>query len=480
MNNRSWPWLFVLGASLVSLPAPVLGQAPFQGEVDRSLIESSHRLDKLPPPARDLEGLFQLRLLGENAAELEKRIKELTPAQRELMEKMLKDNSWREQLKNLNLKDKQVPQSFRDLFKGLDPSNLESQLTQERANQLRSLLQRLPQDSTGPSATPPQPEQNGGPATEETMTGTLQRRKQALANSAPPHTPAAVEQHEDASPGASPTQPPQSAMATQSIMNFADRLRHWQPALARSPAFNKAVLELSRHVGEDDPRWGRLESGATTLQHKLQGFGESLHLERFWPKDGLSIPQGWLPKSSPGAQLPSAPSISAPTLPSLGGPGVGLGSWQNPLALLGLAGLAFLVWRVLAKYSGSRDLQPDQRRQLGPWPVQPSAVRSRDELIRAFEYLSLLSCGPHARTWNHRFIAGRLADGKRSAGHPLATSGAQPPGFPVDPGRREQAALELAGLYEKARYAPLSDPFPDSALLSARHNLCYLAGVPSA
>ena len=96
---------------------------------------------------------------------------------------------------------------------------------------------------------------------------------------------------------------------------------------------------------------------------------------------------------------------------------------------------------------------------LGPWPVNPALVSTPAELIRAFEYLSLLRLGPDSRSWNHRAIAAHL-------------------GQTVPPdGRR--AADELAALYEQARYAPADDPLPADALSTARRDLCLLAGVAS-
>jgi hypothetical protein len=98
-------------------------------------------------------------------------------------------------------------------------------------------------------------------------------------------------------------------------------------------------------------------------------------------------------------------------------------------------------------------------RQLGPWPVDPTHVRTPAELIQAFEYLSLLRLGPDARSWNHRAIAAHL--GARSS----------------EDQRWRLAAEELASLYERARYAPAVDSLPADALVCARRDLCLLAGV---
>jgi hypothetical protein len=91
--------------------------------------------------------------------------------------------------------------------------------------------------------------------------------------------------------------------------------------------------------------------------------------------------------------------------------------------------------------------------------VRPEAVRTRSELVQAFEYLALLCLGLAARSANHRDIADRLG---------------------ADAPERDEAARRLAGLYEHARYAPDDEPLGDDELSTARHDLCYLAGVSPA
>jgi len=107
--------------------------------------------------------------------------------------------------------------------------------------------------------------------------------------------------------------------------------------------------------------------------------------------------------------------------------------------------------------------------KLGPWPIHPTAVQTREELIRAFEYLSVLLLGPAARHWHHLAIAASLG---RSSG---ATVSARRWGD--GSAERRQAAQQLATLYERARYAPPAEPLPEAALATARRDLCLLAGV---
>jgi hypothetical protein len=124
---------------------------------------------------------------------------------------------------------------------------------------------------------------------------------------------------------------------------------------------------------------------------------------------------------------------------------------------------AVLVWKLLTarRTTGAGAAQPAW--QLGPWPINPAEVATRQDLIRAFEYLSLLLFGPVARAWNHRDIAFRLGEQPSDAGD-----------------ERRRAADHLAALYERARYAPPADALPDGEAREARRDLCLLAGVARA
>jgi hypothetical protein len=123
--------------------------------------------------------------------------------------------------------------------------------------------------------------------------------------------------------------------------------------------------------------------------------------------------------------------------------------------LIGLviAAVGVVLWRLV----GARAAQAIAlRRGLGPWPLDPARVASRAELIRAFEYLSLLRCGEKARAWHHRAIAAYLGGTEA---------------------QRRAAAERLAELYAQARYAPEVATLPDQAFTDARRHLTYLAGT---
>lgn len=92
----------------------------------------------------------------------------------------------------------------------------------------------------------------------------------------------------------------------------------------------------------------------------------------------------------------------------------------------------------------------------GPWPIDPRAINTREDVVKAFEYLSVMICGPGAKTWTHSTIAEELSA-------LAATHG--------------ETAVKLARLYELARYAPLDEPLTRAELLEARRLVCDLAGM---
>src|SRR5262249_10935361 len=154
-----------------------------------------------------------------------------------------------------------------------------------------------------------------------------------------------------------------------------------------------------------------------------------------WGRSDTDVGSGG--SSSSGGSWGARRSSSSSSSPSgsggvvLGGAGEG-GAWL-PLVLLAavlIGGL--LLWKYLyfrdAKAGTVYDLGG-----LGPWPIDPRAIATREDLVKAFEYLSVLICGPAARMWTHGTIASALAD--------LATT-------------PSEAAVILAPPHEPARYPP--------------------------
>jgi hypothetical protein len=141
-----------------------------------------------------------------------------------------------------------------------------------------------------------------------------------------------------------------------------------------------------------------------------------------------------------------------------GGPSFNFGGMSVPwlfVVILLLAIVAAVVWwkwadLVLARQAAAFAGGP------GPWPIDPRNINSREDVVKAFEYLSVLICGPAAKTWTHSTIAEELIA-------LAATHG--------------ETAVKLARLYELARYAPLDEPLTRAELLEARRLACDLAGI---
>ncbi len=146
---------------------------------------------------------------------------------------------------------------------------------------------------------------------------------------------------------------------------------------------------------------------------------------------------------------------AASAAPSVGGSSDGLMDgvvWIVALGLLVAAGwmAVAVARRQAASRAQARPWSP------GPWPVRPSQVSTRQDLIRAFEHLAYLLLGPGARSLNHLDVAGRLSR---------------------DDNGRAGAADRLAHLYEQARYAPPEEVMPLHELTAARGDLAALAGA---
>jgi hypothetical protein len=149
---------------------------------------------------------------------------------------------------------------------------------------------------------------------------------------------------------------------------------------------------------------------------------------------------------SPTVHLPSF-GFSRPSVSSfdLGG------SWPT-LVMLGAATAIVIVALMRLRLPARLPIVAAIR--LGPWPVDPRRVKTRQELIAAFEYLALLKCGADAVHWHHRDVASRLS------GDAVSRSDAK----------------TLADLYEQARYTPLMAQ-SSANWESSRTPLCRLSGV---
>ena len=131
------------------------------------------------------------------------------------------------------------------------------------------------------------------------------------------------------------------------------------------------------------------------------------------------------------------------------------GSWF-PVIVLGIVVIGIVLWMVIKNLGSPTPEIAFVGDGIGAWPIDPRCINTREDVVKAFEYLSVLICGASAKTWTHNTIADALEE-------LAATHG--------------ETAVQLARLYELARYAPLDEPLTRDELMEARELVCGLAGV---
>ena len=214
---------------------------------------------------------------------------------------------------------------------------------------------------------------------------------------------------------------------------------------------------LFRGLLGDRTRLGKFGRGLSSQTQQLRS--------KFLPSFGGVKLKGFM--GGLGKVVPRNVKITPPSSrnlsPRTGLSGVsagGLGTGLVVVLVLVAAGIgAWLVW------TGRRWVRGEAgwAWRLGAWPVAPSAVQTRGDVVKAFEYLALLLLGRRAVPANHLEIAGQLG-----------TSADDPSG------RRRLAASELGDLYEHARYAPPDEQLSPDEVASARRDLSLLAGGSAA
>jgi len=121
-------------------------------------------------------------------------------------------------------------------------------------------------------------------------------------------------------------------------------------------------------------------------------------------------------------------------------------------AAVGALILAVILFRKWKVHQSERALQAAHERR----GIDFDAIRSREELVRAFDTVSLDQHGDDARNWNHRVTADQ---------------------FRTRQPTNADAAEEVAGLYERARYAPVEEDLTAGDFASARRDLRVIAGA---
>ena len=263
------------------------------------------------------------------------------------------------------------------------------------------------------------------------------------------------------------------ADARKQLEDFAKRWEGLADKMGDSPAIQQALRDLAKSaldlnstkLSPDDRLDAQLADLTRFTKDSGKWMGDSVKSLQKLNLGKLDLPP--LPKVT----MPNMPTVNLPdvNLPQMGGlPSIGMprgggmpasaGAWKEILLVVTLCVLGVVGWKMLQLWLAVRRDPRIAGWQPGAWPVDPARVASREDVVRAFDHLSLVRLGFDARHCHHLDIASRL--------------GADEP--------RRQAAAQLAVLYERARYTPTDEALPPEALAAARRDLCLLAGVPAA
>jgi hypothetical protein len=256
--------------------------------------------------------------------------------------------------------------------------------------------------------------------------------------------------------GATSSTLPEKKTPAQELRRWlADNVNPTRGPLADSPAFQEMLRELRRTPLISEPPAADDSSWAG----KVARSSESITQSDIWSKVDWPNLKNWrLPstKGLPKIQSPiGAPSFGGMPNVNLPGPTT-LDRGLQIMWVVIMIAAGVLVWRLLRGYVPGTGRFSRRGWVLGPWPVRPGAVTTRQDVIQAFEYLSFLQVGPEAQSRNHLDLAVQLGQSD---------------------GAHRRSADRLAAVYEQARYAPANEPLSADAVTAARNELCLLAGV---
>ncbi len=446
MNKRLWLWLLL---ALLLFPGIASAEPPWRSPLVAPMAhkESHH----------DLPGGLDLSNPQELMAQRLQALQELHQLQDQVQE-LLKDEKFREQMGKFSLEELQRLQE--KLLKGeglkeptwtqmLEQVRARKKLDQRQIDMFRRLAERIEKKQSSHESAQTTPD-NG-------------------AKNAPPQPPP---------PPDSASPPPDPPTPTAPAPSLLDRLQEdttkWlmenlegvsgdflQALTEIGNESNTPLADLLRSVPQSDfaginvrdhPLLPALQTG--TISRYLSGMGDFFQRQNgFMEKVGSLFPK---------SALPSLPNLGSPSVSMRTPSTVESDGWMPAmLCLLMLGVIVLFLWKGFGS-NGQTGSGAEGEWRLGSWPVSPDAVSTRQDVIRAFEYLALLCFGPAAATCHHRQLAQRLAEQDST-----------------NPSRR-QAAEMLAWLYEQARYAPADEALSQEQLSDARHALTSLAGVTTA
>ena len=227
--------------------------------------------------------------------------------------------------------------------------------------------------------------------------------------------------------------------------------------LSNSPSGQKAVKEMIDALGKSNMK-GFLDDIPQFKTGEWKQFND-------WGKNNLG--DGWKLKPpewnlSGGGSPPNFGNGlnfgGAPSIGGIGGGGVsaeGATGGVSVLAvIIGIAGAAFLAYMLLKKWQDDKKSKAAMA-EAARRAFELSQLRNRQELVDAFDTLTLVKLGDESRNWNHRVVTRSFAESAPVAALP---------------------AEELGQLYERARYSPPQDDLSAGELTTAERDLRVVAG----
>jgi hypothetical protein len=238
--------------------------------------------------------------------------------------------------------------------------------------------------------------------------------------------------------------------------------------LRDSPAWKNAFEDLQGNfnagdwagkLGQGDwaGKWGGLTDKLRLPEKMAWNLGEgALNGLKNLPKPNLNK-LNFNPPQFKGPNWAGPNFGGGPKLPNFGG-GIPSISSNGVFAVLILIVAVLIAWQ-LWNLSRKRRPKTALATSIGPWPVDPHAVRTRAELVQAFDYLAILKLGLAAKPWNHRVVAEQWSKRLKQC---------------------RDAAQSLADLYETARYTTGDEALTAAERAEARATLAHLADASAA
>ncbi len=201
-------------------------------------------------------------------------------------------------------------------------------------------------------------------------------------------------------------------------------------------AGKKVVENAERLQRTPTPRW------ATAIAARAQKMSRPVVREASRVSEQVRLPE--FARSS--FSFPRAPQPPSP------------GTWRRVGEAIACVALLVLAIQLVRTYLVRRDAADAAACEQPIALVQPDDVRTRSDIVRAFESLALIRLGRSAASWAHGRVASAMGVGTPE---------------------RSRAADQLARLYEIARYAPPNAELGPRQIEEARTCLRRLEGAAS-